>query len=292
MEISISKKKQKLIKLFKRRLKASRKYLQKIEDKLTEALSWEKKYHEAELLQSNLYLIKRGQKEIELADWNQEGKAICLTLDPKLKPHEEIALRFKKSKKLKLAQKPLKAQLEKAEIELSKNEEVLKTLETVESEEQFLDLEKKNIFPTLQTKLPKNVSEKPSKPYLEFFSISNIPIWVGKSAKSNDLLTFQQAHGNDLWLHAANYAGSHVVIHCQKEVDDETIKDALQLALHYSKAKNGGEAEICMTKRKFVTKFGKIPGKVQVANQKLFFVKTEQKRLQRLKDHSSSSLKR
>lgn len=269
--------------LLKRRLKSSKKYLLAVQEKLTDALSWQKQHHEAELLQANLYLLKRGAKEIEISDWEKEGALVTLTLDPKLLPQEEVSARFKKSKKLRLGIEPLKNQLEKAAREQTRLADMLNSLEGIQNEEELEVLKTRFSLPIPQQKPSKKIPKEPSKPYLEFFSASGIPIWVGKNAKGNDQLTFHLANGNDTWLHAAGFSGSHVVIRSSKEIDEEALKDALQLALQFSKAKNEGQAEVCLTKRKFVSRLGKAAGKVQVSQQKVFFVKADPQRLLHLK---------
>lgn len=65
-------------------------------------------------------------------------------------------------------------------------------------------------------------------------------ILVGKSARENDHLTFRVARPRDLWLHAAGYAGSHVVVRLPEGVDDApraVIERAAELAAWHSKAR-------------------------------------------------------
>lgn len=52
-------------------------------------------------------------------------------------------------------------------------------------------------------------------PYHETFTRNHIPIWIGKNARSNDILTFQLAHPNDLWFHTIETPGAHVILRTQ-----------------------------------------------------------------------------
>lgn len=267
--------------LVKRKLKAAKKFIDKCHRQLEEASQWRKEQHLADLLGANLFLLKKGMKEVRLADWEKNGQEILIPLDPSLKPHEEVAQRYKKSRKAKKAEEPLKKLLHEALNKQVHVAEMQARLAEVETEEDL------NVFITFyqfqepQTKHRALVKEPP-KPYLEFLSDARLPIWVGKSAANNDLLTFQWAHGNDYWLHAMGIPGSHVVIHSgSNEVDEETLQDAIQLALYYSKAKMSGKGEVCVTQKKHVSKLG-VSGKVQVAKQKVYFVKLDEERIKKI----------
>jgi len=73
-------------------------------------------------------------------------------------------------------------------------------------------------------------------------------ILVGRGARENDRLTFREARPHDLWLHAAGYAGSHVVIRRPEkdtEIPQEVVETAAQLAAWHSKARAaGGKVEV------------------------------------------------
>src|SRR6185312_14346509 len=79
-------------------------------------------------------------------------------------------------------------------------------------------------------------------------------ILVGRGARDNDNLTFKIAKPNDLWLHAADDPGSHVVVRnrSRAEMPQRTIIEAAQLAANYSQAKTDGKVNINYTQRKFL----------------------------------------
>ncbi|HSJ08599.1 MAG TPA: NFACT RNA binding domain-containing protein, partial [Longimicrobiales bacterium] len=71
---------------------------------------------------------------------------------------------------------------------------------------------------------------------------------IGRSARDNDELTFRVARPRDLWLHAAGYAGSHVVIRVPEDSDDvprSVVEKAASYAAWHSKAQNArGKTEV------------------------------------------------
>jgi predicted ribosome quality control (RQC) complex YloA/Tae2 family protein len=93
-------------------------------------------------------------------------------------------------------------------------------------------------------------------------------IFVGRSSRENDELTFQMATPDDFWLHAGDYSGSHVVIRNpsrEKEPPENVLTKAAQLAAYFSQARNSSKVEVHYTRRKHVSKPRKAkPGLVRI----------------------------
>ena len=74
--------------------------------------------------------------------------------------------------------------------------------------------------------------------------LEGFEILVGRSARENDRLTLRVARPRDLWLHAAGFAGSHVVVRAVEgptgEVPKEVMERAAELAAWHSKARGAG----------------------------------------------------
>lgn len=89
-----------------------------------------------------------------------------------------------------------------------------------------------------------------------FKSAEGYEILVGKASKDNDHLTFRIAKSLDLWLHAADYPGSHVVIRnpSRGEIPQKTLLEAAQLAAFYSHAREQPKVAVHYTPKKFVNK--------------------------------------
>ncbi|HTK36963.1 MAG TPA: NFACT family protein [Pyrinomonadaceae bacterium] len=108
-----------------------------------------------------------------------------------------------------------------------------------------------------------------------FTSSDGFEILVGKRAKDNDYLTFRVAGSLDMWLHAADYPGSHVVVRTpsRKEIPQRTLLEAAQLAAFYSDAGQQPKAAVHYTQKKFVNKpRGAAPGLVSLASFKTILV--------------------
>lgn len=286
-----SDKKQQVEQQLKSKHKQTLRSLDKFENELSEATQWEKVQHEGMLLQANLFKMKRGLESILVNDWSEDNKEVSITLDSTLNPSNEVALRFKKSKKLKRGVEPLSRQVGKTKILLEKLSFLILELQEINSEHSLKNFCQKNsmIIPAKQSETIKKV--QPAVPYREFITAAGLKLWVGKSAKDNDQLTFSYANGSDYWLHAHDVPGSHVILHLGKQQtpDDESLQDAIQVALYYSKAKDRQEGEVCITQCKYVKRFGKNqPGKVQISEHRVIYTKMNNDRLSQLRERSKN----
>lgn len=261
-------------------LKRSQKRKNSAQLSLESCSGWEQVQHEGLLLQSNQYRIKKGMSEILIADWadNSEKR---IELDPKIEPHTQVERRFRKSKKLREGMQHYRRLINECDNEMKTHQQ---TLEVLAKANTMNDLK---VF-----QAPKAATPDKAVPFREYNTESGLKLWVGKSAKDNDSLTFQYAKGSDWWLHVRDFPGSHVVLRVKKgqEPDPGSIEDAIQLALAYSKAKDKGEVEVCITQCKYVSKFGKNPaGKVHISKQRIVRAAFDPVRFQKLKHGTGTS---
>ena len=99
--------------------------------------------------------------------------------------------------------------------------------------------------------------------------VEGFEVLVGKGARDNDELTFRVAEPNDLWLHAAGYAGSHVVIRNPDRLatlPKSVVERAAALAAFHSKAREArGKVEVHVCRAGDVRKpRGVPPGTVEL----------------------------
>ena len=121
----------------------------------------------------------------------------------------------------------------------------------------------------------KKKAEAAFKGARRFMSSDGFEILVGKKAVDNDFLTFRIAKSLDLWLHAADYPGSHVVVRIpnRKELPTRTLVEAAELAAFYSDAREKPKAAVNYTQKKFVNKPKRsAPGLVSLASFKTILV--------------------
>ena len=96
----------------------------------------------------------------------------------------------------------------------------------------------------------------PRRPTARSAPPTGAQILVGRGADRNDELTFQVARGNDLWLHARDVPGAHVIVPpaAGGRIDEQTLLDAATLAAHHSNARGEAQVDVGYTLRKHVRK--------------------------------------
>jgi predicted ribosome quality control (RQC) complex YloA/Tae2 family protein len=104
-------------------------------------------------------------------------------------------------------------------------------------------------------------------------------IYIGRSGKENDQVTFDIGGAEDTWLHARGVPGSHVIIRWLRPADDEderAVETAAALAAHYSRSRDSGLVEVDVTRRKNVRKIkGAGPGMVTYRNEHTIAVRPQ-----------------
>ena len=227
-----------------------------------------------ELLTANLHLAQKGAKSVEVPNYYEEGMPMLrVELDERLSPGQNAQKYFKLYQKARNAQTLAAEQIEKTSAELNYLEGQLDNLEKCSEEAELAELReelekygyvKANRSRRQMKQLP------PSKP-MKFTSPSGRTILVGKNNLQNDKLT-GTAQPNEVWLHAKDMPGSHVII-VGEEPDDETVLYAARLAALYSKGRGGTRVPVDYTLRRYVRKPGGTkPGFVIYTNQHTLYV--------------------
>lgn len=245
--------------------------------------TWPQEAHTAELLQSNFFRLLPKMKEIEVEDWEDEGRIKKIILSPEIEPAEQLKKRFAWSKKLKRKLVAATRLSHIAEKEVHILQQQVSRLSVIGSQEALEDFKKEIGYAKAASAARAKVRK--SHPYREYVTASGWKIYVGKKDIDNERLTFTFARGEDYWLHAGSYPGSHVILRGRKgeEPDREAVQDALQLALYYSQGRKAESDDVILAKCKYLSKAkGDRPGLVNVGKHKRIFTRLDQSRLNRL----------
>ena len=127
----------------------------------------------------------------------------------------------------------------------------------------------------------------PAHPFRTYRSSGGLEIWVGRGAASNDTLTFHESSPRDVWLHARDAAGAHVVLRWSRDEPPPArdLEEAAVLAAWHSKSRGSGLVPVDWTRRKYVRKArGGAPGLVLVQRSETIFVKPDERVERRLRD--------
>ena len=210
-----------------------------------------------ELLTANLHLAQKGMKSVDLPNYYEEGMPnLKVELDEKLSPGQNAQKYFKLYQKARNAQTLAAEQIEKTESELNYLEGQLDNLSKCTEEAELFELRQElekfgYVKPNRSRRQMKQLP--PSRP-MRFTSPGGRVILVGKNNLQNDKLTFT-AQPDEVWLHAKDMPGSHVII-VDPEPSDQDIAYAARLAAAYSRGGSSSRVPVDYTLRKYVKKPG------------------------------------
>ena len=226
----------------------------------------------ADLLSINIYKIEKGMKKILVENIYDNMKKIEILLDEKKSPRENIEAYYKKYKKLKTADEIIKAELPKIEEEMKYIKQILETIEIITELNELSEIEEELISLGYIRKSKKNKQKlEKSKPYV-FETDSGALIYVGKNNLQNENLTLKFANKNDIFFHAQDVPGSHVILRGANLTEND-YKIAGFLAGYYSYFKNEGYANVDYTEKKHIRKAkGTGLGMVYYDNYKTLFI--------------------
>ena len=246
----------------------------KIEQDVKDASDYKRHKKMGELLQINFGKIKRGMAEITLEDvYAQPPTEITIRLDPALSPSQNVEACFKKYRKGRQGLKLLQRRLVVTKEELAQ-------LLTIQSElEEDFESARLRYDQEITTLLPRKTTRAdalPRLPYREYTLATGVRIIVGRDGADNDHTTFKFARSYELWFHAQQCPGSHVVMKFPNKSFEPSkleIEEAAAVAAYFSKARKDSLVPVIYTQKRYVRKPRKAgPGLVTVEREKSVMV--------------------
>lgn len=212
-----------------------------------------------EVLISFGHLVKKGALHAELPNYYDED-ILTVDLDPALSPAQNAQKYFRRYKKAVTAQKIASEQKENTLKELRLIEDALYAVEQAYTVEDIAEIKE----PLQEAGIirreapPKQKRQIKQGEPLRFVTEDGFHVLVGKNSLQNERL-LKLAQGSDVWLHARDMPGSHVILRSEgKAVSDSALLTAAKLASFYSKGR-GQQVGVIYTLRKYVKKPGGSP---------------------------------
>ena len=100
---------------------------------------------------------------------------------------------------------------------------------------------------------------------LELLTPSGLPVQIGRNHRQNEWIAFRQARRGDLWFHAQELPGSHVVLKSSERLaSDADLQAAADLAAHYSRGRGNRRVPVVMVPTEELQRIpGAAPGTVR-----------------------------
>lgn len=229
----------------------------------------------AGLLLSQPHAAPRGMKEIDISDF--QGGTVRIALDPSLGPADNAERLFDAARKRDRAADRLPRVIVRAEREAER-------MADVEAKLIAGEIDPETVFPETQSQAAS--PQVRALPYKRFRTSGGLEVRVGRGARKNDDLTFHHSRPDDIWMHARDVGGAHVVLRWESRESNppaSDLREAAILAALHSKARTSGVVPVDWTRRKYVRKPRRSPpGTVTVERVKTLFVEPDAALAERL----------
>lgn len=271
-----------LIRRVENELEKNRKKLGKQEEELLATENAEEFRQKGELLTTFLHQVPNDQDQVELDNY-YTGEKIIIALDKALTPNQNAQRYFKRYQKLKEAVKHLTSLIEETRNTILYLESVETALAQASLTE-IAEIREELIQTGFIRRRQREKIQKRQKPEKYLATDGQTIILVGRNNLQNDELTFKMAKKDELWFHAKDIPGSHVVITGNLQPSDEVKTDAAELAAYFSKARLSNLVQVDMIEAKKLNKpTGGKPGFVTYTGQKTLRVTPDEEKIKSMK---------
>ena len=232
-ELELARRRGAIGKIIERRLKRMRRAMAKVQAEIDDAEDAALYRHKGQLLLTRQGEIRRGQKNVTIADYDGSTQ-VEIELDPKLGPQENAETFFRKARKAERRGDRAPARMGELEEKASELSEASDALDGASSDE-MTAMEERFLRPA--QKPPDRKAPKERVKFRTYKISGGWEVLVGKSNHDNDLLTHKMARPSDLWFHARQVAGSHVVLRKsgqKAEPDRQAILEWIDLGAELS----------------------------------------------------------
>ncbi len=233
-----------------------------------------------ELLLAHLHRLRPGMTEVTLDDYYEDPpRPVTIPLEPRCTPQENAEKYFRRYKKIKRSREHLARRMQETAEERSWLEGIVLALEESREIDDLTAIHRELVEGGLLQAKPRtagrNISPDPARKMRQAVSPGGYRCFWGTGNRVNDYLTTRICRPEDLWFHAQDLPGCHLVLKKEgrAEVPEEDQLFAASLAAGYSRGKNDGKVAVMVTEGKWVQKpKGARPGLVTVRRYRTLLV--------------------
>ena len=244
--------------------------LRSLEEQSDKAEDAERLREAGELIYAYMWMIEPGMTELVTPE------DVSITLDPTLSANENAQEYFERYRKAQSAGEQIPEMAERARQQLAYLDQMRSMVGMAsgydEIEAARLEwLEYVESTPGV-TRATRNRGARPAataRRPRQYRTTGGDTILVGRTGQQNDAVTFDIASPGDLWLHARELPGAHVILRSSgNDVNEEAVEQAARLAAWYSNGRQSTTVPVDVTERRHVRKIkGGGPGMVTYRNE-------------------------
>ena len=225
-----------------------------------------------ELLNAYGYSVPAGAESCELDNY-YTGEKVRIPLDPNLTAQQNAQKYFDRYARMKRTHEALTRLTVQVKAEIDHLRSIQNALEFSTTDADLSQIRRemeesgylRRKYTGRKNEPKKGRARAPQSRPLHYISSDGFDIYVGKNNTQNDEITFRIADGRDIWFHANDMPGSHVLLRTggktMDEIPDRAFEEAAALAAYYSSGRSQGKVEIDYLERRNVKKpSGAAPG--------------------------------
>ena len=272
-ELDLARRRYALERIIERRLRRTRRAMEKVQVEIDDSENAAQYRYMGQLLLARQAGMRRGKSSVTIMDYDG-STPVVIELDPRLGPQQNAESLFRRARKADRRSERAPVRLGELEEKATQLQKVSESLGGASADE--LAVLEERFLPT-QPVVSDRKAPKERVRFRTYRISGGWEVLVGKSNRDNDLLTHKMARPDDLWFHARQAAGSHVVLRKsgqKAEPDKQAILEAAAIAAFHSKAGKSSKVSVCYTEKRHVRKVrGGKPGLAVVAREKVVMVR-------------------
>ncbi len=236
-----------------KQLRRKRRAVTKVQKEIDDAARADEYRSKGQLILARKDSIKRGDTSASLLDYDGVT-SVEVEIDPKLTPQDNAEAYFRRAKKAEKRALRAPERLESLQSEVEKLDRDAAEAESADGAE----LERLEEIYTRPVSARGKKNKQEERVHYRTYHISGgWDVLVGKTNRDNDVLTHKVARPGDLWFHARQVAGSHVVLRIpdgDRRPDRQAILEAAAIAAFHSKAGRSSKVSVSYTEKRHVRK--------------------------------------
>src|SRR5699024_2531489 len=198
-----------------------------------------------ELLTAHMHLVSQGDKSVSVIDYyDPEQQTLTIELNPNKTPSENAQGFFKTYQKLKTSKRIIGKQIIKTKAEMTYLEQLLQQIDVAREADTGEIREERREEGCWQNQTQGKRRNRPKEPVAdEYIATAGTLSLVGRNNEHNEYVTTKLAHRDEIWLHALDIPGSHVVVRA-KDPSEDTLLEAAILAAYFSKSQDSSSVPV------------------------------------------------
>ncbi|MFN6498589.1 MAG: NFACT family protein [Nostoc sp. DedQUE01] len=218
----------------------------------------------ADLLMAHLQNWEPGMKEIIIPDF-ESNEPVAIALQPDKNAVQNAQGLYKQHQKLKRARSAVEPLLLEVQTEIDYLEQVEAAIAQIDNYQTAEDLQaleeiREELIGQKYLEDPeyrnRSSNEAASSNFHRYHTPSGFEVLIGRNNRQNDQLTFRVAGDYDLWFHAQEIPGSHVLLRLKPGAvaEEADLQFVANLAAYYSRARQSDQVPVVYTQLKHVYK--------------------------------------